>query len=65
MMGDETNGQSSGIETGPCYFCGQSFDRNEYLCHGCGEIICEDCADPEADPWGEHHPEDHPGEGDT
>ncbi len=46
-------------KTAACYFCGQKFDVDEYLCHGCGEVICEDCTHPECDPWGEHHPEDH------
>jgi hypothetical protein len=54
MMSENNN-----PETAPCYFCGQQVDVNEYKCYGCDDIICDDCADPECDPRGDHHPEDH------
>ncbi len=46
-------------ETAACYFCHRQFAVSEFFCYGCKEIICDECPDPECDPWSEHHPEDH------
>ena len=46
-------------KTAPCYFCRRQFSVSEFFCHGCQEVICAECPDPECDPWGGHHPQDH------
>ncbi len=48
-------------KTAPCYFC-RRLVASEFFCYGCHEVICEECPDPECDPWGEHHPQDHKAE---
>ncbi len=51
--------------TAACYFCNQEVDVDEYLCHGCGEVICDDCSDPTCALRDEHHPQDYQAENDA
>ncbi len=61
-MNNESN--DAAAETAACYFCRMHVDAKDNMCHGCNEIVCEDCTEPGCDPWGEHHPEDHQAEED-
>jgi len=59
---DAVGPSGRGIQLGatvlaPCWVCGKDVDREDCLCHGCGEVICADC-DPEG-LFGSHAPDDH------
>lgn len=43
-----------------CYLCETNVTTDEDFCHGCGQSICQDCADKNSDmPFGMHDPEVH------
>lgn len=49
------------VELAACYFCKKLVNKEEHLCHGCGQVICEgyDCNRNMNMPWGSHRVEQH------
>lgn len=46
--------------TAPCHFCGENVDADDYLCRGCGKVICDECDKLSINgPFGPHEPERH------